>query len=141
MNRTVFMARLVDYANGVIGLPFEWGVTDCFTLTINALDYADDSNLFAEFVNQWTDEDSARKRAEDFYFDDWIKDKGGYRVDTNFVQAGDIFARRLDKLPELGIVVGTDLLASRPDTDVSLIPLSAAIIDGTWKAWRYECHS
>lgn len=87
------LGRLI---NTRIGSQFEWGVCDCNTLALEALDLIAGTQLAVEVFGMY----SNPKEASDFYRNyrlDWATWDGFEKVGKNFVQTGDfVIAKESD---------------------------------------------
>ena len=132
---------LNEFANTVTGQPFAWGVTDCFTLALRAIDAMYGTDLEERFVNQWHDEASAAEYAQTFSVSDYFADLGEC-IELPFLRAGDVLEKEDEQgMPRVAVVVGRHVLASAPEHDVLLFPLRLLDKDKGWRAWRIVCRS
>lgn len=130
--------RLVEFADSVAGEPFEWGHTDCATLAVRALFYANlpDAERVPA-VQHYTSEDEARGALQRITPADWLDELGATPIPIGALAPGDVVTGWLESgLPYVYVVVGSRLLSSTPAEGVRLMPLRAARLLPEPLGWR-----
>ncbi len=129
--------RWIAWAQSIVGQPFEWGRTDCWTLTVQAIDLALGTKLARRYRGRWRNEAEARAYAEACgeTAADVLREVGAREIPPAFAARGDILERKQDGLPCVAPVVGRLALVSAPGHAVMLLPLTRLDLEG-WRAWR-----
>lgn len=113
--------KLAEWANQRLGLPFEWGRTDCVSLVREALGIMYPDEFYVE-LPIWSDKEEAKVA---------MKQVGGIRGKLLslgakehpilFAQSGDILVFRPDEEDEgCGIVIGANYISVIPGAEVFL---------------------
>lgn len=121
-------------ARQLVGLPFEWGRTDCGTLCREALDALyGDGTAEALLGPPWTSLRAARAASERINeFLSGLRAGGATSVGRTYASAGDIVIRDgtdADELPRLAVVVGPRVLHATRELGVLLGPVGALVDD------------
>ena len=124
LRATAWDVDLMVYVESVLGAPFEWGRTDCWSLICGALRamYGDDV-LNAETYGTKTGALKAYKAAGSY--NDALAHAGAREVPINFRQRGDIAilpGGDIDGFPGVGVVMARGRVLTVDET-VKLLPL------------------
>lgn len=134
--------KLVEFANSVRGLDFEWGKTDCATLVCHGLYVILDKYPFTKkTLPQWDNKNKAIRRfLRVGDIGKFLIDQGAVEVHMDYAGTGDvILSPGLDDndLPRLAMMLPTRrVLLSTPKTGV-IIEKSHVLVDNT-RYYRYE---
>jgi hypothetical protein len=113
--------RLFHWGNSVVGKPFRWGVTDCASLVIDAMEVMYGVDVFPG-VERWRSLRKAVRVLRDVgSLGDFFEDSGGVQVPLAFAQSGDIvLASGLDNdnLPRMGVICNGTVIYSKRDRGV-----------------------
>ena len=115
---------LVEWAESVRGQPYEWGVTDCATLVMDACAAMYGREMFPE-VKRWTTCKTAVRRLKVVgSMEDVLIAKGAEEIQPNFLQGGDIAIELRDEVSRLGgayVFVRPYFFTSTPEDGVLVL--------------------
>lgn len=109
--------QLAKFANERRGTPFQWGVCDCNTLALEALDLISGTDLAKEVIGQYTNGEEAVLFYETFRLD-WLAWDGFEEVGLNFAQTGDFLIADDGLWCTPFILVGPNVISCSEDRGV-----------------------
>jgi len=132
MRRRNWDARLLAWANRVVGKPFAWGVTDCGTLMRQAHEV-----MHGENVLRWPAYKSkrgalaAKRRLGGLPA---ALEAAAHAIGRRFAGTGDVVLLEHEGEYGMGVIVGADVVGTYPGHPVTLVALSLLPADATF--WR-----
>jgi hypothetical protein len=118
-------AALIEWAERMKGLPFEWGQTDCATLTMRGLELLTGRD-FPDY--RWATEAGAWKVAERELPSSVLTAYGLVEVDPGFQRCGDVILVPRDSWPECcHLCLGRYSLSGDPHWGVILVRTGALL--------------
>lgn len=121
--------RLVDWAATRLGAPFEFGVTNCVQLALEAFDAMTGAEVAAKYRGRYKSEREGRRLMLRERVDPLtgLLNLGCVPVPRGFAQRGDIVCMVVGYQHYQHVVFGGETLASRPDTGVAWFELAAVL--------------
>ena len=119
-----YQERLVNYADSVLPLPFEWGKTDCISLSLNCVSVMYDRPDLVDFID-WTSEAEGRAFFETVSTPDvWLSSFEAVNIPRESIRSGDVVVGFLPErqIPFSYFCVGSKLLSSLPEAGVFVSP-------------------
>lgn len=145
--------KLVEWADRSVGMPFEWGKTDCGALFLQALALLDvDGARHFERIT-WSTAWGAFKALELDTPEAWIIAAGARELAVADVASGDLVTDWIAPgmlpdvpagiaLPSCYVAIGSRILSSSVQTGVALIPrrdlIAAHTLGAELRAWRID---
>ena len=131
--------RLVEYALSVVGEDFEWGRTDCATITREALTLVFGEDPWDGHARRWTTKVGAVRAGRAATILDVLRGSGAIQVGEHFGTSGDVALGchfGAHGLPMLSILLpGRKVLTSTPESGVVI--LDKLDMDQGTVFWRY----
>lgn len=130
---------LLTWAKGKLNREFEWGVTDCALLALEAVDLYADRQLAAIYRRAWT----TQAEALDYFANELpsqvLARAGAVEVPANYVAIGDLLTVPAPPWPEqLHVVLGRFCLCASPERGVHLAPARVFYSQPNAKGWRLD---
>ncbi len=130
--------KLVMWARQQVGKPFEWGVTDCAMLALQAVDILTDGEHAQTYAGKWETQSQALAHFEIEKPSDVLQRLGAVEIDAIRAAAGDILTLPAYIWPEqLHVVMGRLCLSADIDQGVCLLPTRLFVTVEGARAWRF----
>lgn len=129
-----FTEILINFHEGRINTPFEWGTNDCGLYIADAVKAMTGEDIAYDFRGKYKTETGAKRQLAKLYGGglDKVMDAKLERIEVPFVQRGDVVLFAGDLGPTLGIYFNGGVFSSGPDGSVFL----DASFDKILMAWR-----
>lgn len=123
--------NLAKYLTKEFNLPFEWGVRDCTTFVIGALQSMTEKHLIVPEFTYRTKEEAIAFSATYSLYEGMLEQLNAYLVNPHFQQPGDIiFVWENEVYPCVHLCNGEKSLSAIPDYGVRAFPTSLVIREG-----------
>lgn len=116
---------------------FEWGITDCASLTLKALQVLTGEDYPSKFRGKWSNEKQARRYYDHGLPSDVLKGFGAEEIEPWFVVIGDVVTIPSPTWPEqLHFVLGKYSLVSDVKRGVRVAPTALLLAQPGSRVWR-----
>ena len=127
--------RIAMLAGDLLGEPFAWGVTDCWSLVRLFVRYW--SGITLDYP-QYADEQQAARALAERHPSEALVAAGAVPVEPRDATAGDILEGRAGVWPAYHVVVGRHAISSR-FAGVVVAPKLESVRELCDRAWRLPC--
>lgn len=128
---------VLAWFRGVQGAPFQWGVTDCAMLTLEALGRLTGRDYASAYRGLWSCEGEALAHFRREWPSEVLEGLGAREVHPQYRVFGDVVTVPGEPWAErLHFVLGRHSISSHPDRGVGLVPTGLLVGQPGARVWR-----